>query len=122
MPSWPFDTGRGYWLAVTFDGALCRAFNSTGGGARGELQLGRGARLSQQVSLDKIDPRLAQHLELLLRLDSLGRGQDIEADGERAHRRYDRGAFLALGQILRERLVDLDLVEWEFREVAERRI
>ena len=54
--------------------------------------------------------------------DTFRGGRDVEALRKVKRRRDDRGTFGPLGHILGERLVDLDLVEREHRQLAERGI
>src|SRR4051812_28402432 len=65
---------------------------------------------------------LAESRNLLRRLDSLCAGRDTEALPEAEHGADDRRRIRALLQLLHEGPIDLDLVEREAAEIAERRI
>src|SRR5579885_104059 len=86
------------------------------------FHLGGGARLAEQVALRLRAALAAQEFKLGRRLDALGRGGDAEAAAEAGHGAHDGERIVARGDILDERAVDLDLVEWEASEIAERRI
>src|ERR1700682_3952969 len=73
---------------------------------------------AEQITLGKVDPRSLQCLKLLAALNPLGRCRDIEATRQCEHGGNDRGTITAACKPLRDRLVDLDLVEWKARQIA----
>src|SRR5579883_3465701 len=80
------------------------------------------AGLAEQVALDVVAAGGAHQRVLLLGLDPLGGGDDVEAAGEARDGADDRGAVAPARQLLHEGAVDLDLVEWEHLQIAERRV
>ena len=88
-------------------------------GELGEL-CGR-ARPRDQEALHLVATLDAQLLELLDRLDGLGRGGDAEC-GRKARDGLDDRLGVAIVQVTHEGAVDLDLVEGELAQIAEPRI
>src|SRR5262245_46644298 len=80
-------------------------------------------RRAQVVALDLRVPLPPPEIELLLGLDPFRRGRDAEAAAERRDGAHDgtRVAVL-LGELAQEAAVELDLVEREALEIAERRV
>src|SRR3984893_3543914 len=98
-----------------------------GADARTQLAQHGGDFLERLRPAEQIAPHLdaafgAQDLELLLGLDALGRGDPPETRAEPRHRADDRDAIVFLAELADEGAVDLDLVEREAAQIAERRI
>ena len=74
---------------------------------------------AQQVALAGRDLELAQHPQLLGRLDALGDRDRALAPGEVQERAQDRARGVALRAFLHEREVDLHDVEADLREEAQ---
>ena len=87
-----------------------------------EVQLGRGARSTEQVALPVRAPRCAQEHKLGIGLDTLGDRVDAEAPPQPNHRGNDCCAFGIPRQFADERAVNLYLVESQFAQVAQARI
>ena len=64
----------------------------------------------------------AQQLELRTRFDTLGGSRNTEALAEPRHRANDGHGIVARCEFAHERTVDLDLVERETAQIAQRRI
>src|SRR5882724_1477838 len=77
---------------------------------------------AEQIALHLGAAQCAQPLLLLLRLDAFGRGRHIARGGDIHHRLHDRRRAVDLRDIADEAAVDLDLVEWETFQIAERGI
>src|SRR5262249_7282476 len=80
------------------------------------------ARRAEQIALHLRAPFRPHVVELRRRLDTLRGGDDAETAPETCHRLDDGGAVCLLRQVANERTVDLDLVEREAAQIAERRI
>src|SRR3546814_7329105 len=79
--------------------------------------------LAVDIALDVAAPQLADQREFVLQFDALGGGLHAQRFGERDDRLDDRGVAVAGDRrAAHERLVDLDLVERRFLQIAERRI
>src|SRR5215203_4278287 len=76
-------------------------------------------RLAVQVSLDFSAAFAIQAMPLILGLDSLGGSRYSEADPEPHDGADDRQAFFVREQVLDQRLIDLELVEFEVAQVAD---
>src|ERR1700738_3393105 len=85
-----------------------------------QIEFGMRNSSAEQITLGKLDPCGLQCLELLAALNALGHRHDVEAARQCQHRVNDRRAIPAACKPLRERLVDLDLVERKARQVARR--
>ena len=85
-------------------------------------QLVRRLRPAQVVALRDVAAELGQAVPDLLRLDALGDDLEPEVAAEVDRRAHDRGVVLVAGHVHDERLVDLDLVDRQPLEVAERRV
>src|SRR5580704_10872131 len=79
-------------------------------------------RPAEQIALHLDAAFGAQDLELLLGLDALGGGDHAETRAEPRHRADDGDAIVFLAELADEGAVDLDLVEREAAQIAERRI
>ena len=77
---------------------------------------------AEQIALRLHAALGAQDLELLLGLDAFGGGDHAEARAEAHHGADDGDAIVLLAQFADEGAVDLDLVEGEAAQIAERRI
>src|SRR5205085_9123043 len=82
--------------------------------------LARGLRPAEVVALPFDTTQRSQLLRLLLGLDAFGGRLHPQAGAEADDRLHDRQAVLTLRKVADERLVDLDLVEREAAEIAER--
>src|SRR6185312_1171214 len=76
----------------------------------------------EQEALQLMAARRAHETMLLLRLDAFGGDRKPERTYEPRHAFDDRGGFLGDAQVLHEGFVDLDLVDREASQIAERRI
>ena len=81
-----------------------------------------GNRPAVQIPLRFVAARLLQKLELLLRLDPLGHGRHVECARQTDDGRHQRAAALVLGNAAREIAVDLQCVDRQLREAAQRGI
>src|SRR6185503_20616875 len=79
-------------------------------------------RLAEQIALRLVAAFDAQHVELLLGLDALGHGDHAYVGAELRHRADDGEAVFLLAELHDEGAVDLDLVEREAAQIAERGI
>ena len=79
-------------------------------------------RLGEQEALDRRAAVGAKLHQLRGFLDALGGGLDVERMGELGDRADDRARAVAGQQVLDEAAVDLELVEREALQIAERRI
>jgi len=86
------------------------------------LEFVGGQRHREPVTLPVGAAQFEQQRALLLGLDALGGGFDAEARAERRDRLDDHGRVAVTVDVLDEGTVDLDLVERERAQVAERRI
>src|SRR5690606_13837799 len=85
-------------------------------------QLARRQRPGEQVTLHLVAAVAAQQLELTARFDPLGDHLEAQALGERDDRLGDRGVVRIGGDVLDERLVDLERLDREALEVQRRRV
>src|SRR5262249_49883951 len=81
-----------------------------------------GQRLAVVEALRFLATVGAQHAQLLLGFDAFRAGDDAEAVAEAEHRANDGGRVVIVFEIADERPIDLDLVEREAAQAAERRI
>src|ERR1700733_13506213 len=84
--------------------------------------LARAKRRAQKIALRFAAAVGDRKIELRLILDPLGQNWDIQALPKGGDCMHHRLATINIGQILDQRLVDLDLVETEPTEVGKRRI
>src|ERR1700688_4992313 len=77
-------------------------------------------RPAEQIALHLDAAFGAQNLELLLGLDALGRGGNAQTRAEPRHGADDGDAIVFLAELADERAVDLDLVEREAAQIAQR--
>ena len=77
--------------------------------------------LAEQVDLGLIACLAAQGLELTIRFNSFGRDRDAKASAHVDDRVYNGLRVLAVGQTCNKGAIDLDFVESELEQVAERR-
>src|SRR5687768_5906487 len=77
---------------------------------------------ADQIALDLVAAFGTQHFELLGRLHAFGEHRDAEAAAEADDRADDRSRLGVVDHVLNEAAVDLDLVEREHPEIAQRRI
>ena len=81
-----------------------------------------GQRRTEEITLHLRAAVGDQMLKLLLRLHALGQRADPQACAKRGHGANNGAALLTVGQVAHEGLVDLDLVEREAAQIAERRV
>src|SRR5260221_7040327 len=86
------------------------------------VELARRPRLAEIETLDLGAAGRPQDGKLLLRLHALGNDGDAKFRAKTDDGADDRPRIGALLEIANEALVDLDLVEWERTQVAQRRI
>src|ERR1700761_6669072 len=79
-------------------------------------------RLADQIALHRVAALVGQEGKLLQRLDTFGHQRHAEAMAEIDHGGDDRGRLWVAAEIDDESAVDLDLVERERLQVAERGI
>src|ERR1700676_2733869 len=77
-------------------------------------------RPAEQVALSEVHPQRFQLLELRVGFHAFGSDRHAQTACEGHDRRYDRRTLVTLREIANERLVDLDLVERERRQAAQR--
>src|SRR5690349_8669026 len=94
------------------------------GDAIGEFARDLGwARLPEDVALNHADAEVANQLEVVVRLNTLGAGIHAQSLGEGDDRADDRCVAICRGcRAADEALVDLDLVERRLLEIAERAV
>src|SRR5262245_35194982 len=107
---------------ISVGAMLCGIFDFRDTVGASEINFRRLTRRLEQEALQRCNAGKAQQPVLIRRLDAFRRRLDIQAPRERKRRRNDRSAFCPLGQILGERLVDLDLVKREHQQLAQRGI
>src|SRR5581483_1075489 len=83
-------------------------------------EIGDRHRFAEQIALREFDAGGAHIFELLFRLDTLDGGDDAKPMRERKRGGHHRLAFVAGENVARKRLVYLDLVEGEDRQIADR--
>src|SRR5690242_20253548 len=90
----------------------------------GKLARFRGRdRLSEDVALDHADPKIADEVQVIMSLDALGAGIHTQRLGEGDNGADDRRVAVGRrGGPAHEALVDLDLVERRFLQIAERAV
>src|SRR6186997_725046 len=97
---------------------LCGIFDFGNAISAAEINFRRRTRRLEQEPLQRCNAGKAQQ-PILIRCFNAFRGRlDVEASRERQRRRNDGGTFRPLGEVLSERLVDLDLVEGEHQQLA----
>ncbi len=82
--------------------------------------IGGGAGFAEIKPLHGGAARFPHKFELLGRLDAFRRGLDAEIGAQIGDRANDRGAFMGEGERADEGAVNLDHVEGEFSQVAQR--
>src|SRR5216117_1666845 len=85
------------------------------------LDLVGGSWLAEQKALHLRAALEFDRIELMLRFHALGSGHHAEAFGQSSHRPHDVERARAL-DVLDEGAIDLDAVEWEALQMAERGI
>ena len=73
----------------------------------------------EEIALDEFALGGAELAELFLCLDAFGDGPQVEVVGELDDGVNQSGGFVAFGDWVDERAVDLDLVDGELAQVAE---
>src|ERR1700679_2792826 len=81
-----------------------------------------GLRSTEVVALNLRASLLAEFVQLLNRLNALGRRSHAQAFAKSGDGADDRHRFLIVHQVMHEGLVDLDLVEWKAPQVSQRRV
>src|SRR5262249_25655989 len=79
-------------------------------------------RLREQEALQLVTACSADETMLFLRLDAFGGDCKSERTSEPRDAFDDRGRFFGHAEVLHERLVDLNLVDWEAAQITERGI
>ena len=87
-----------------------------------QVELADRHRAAEKIALHQVDARGTHVFELLFRLDALGGRNGAEPLRESERRGNDRLAVSATENALRERFVDLDLVERKVRQIIDGRI
>src|SRR5215468_6423237 len=77
---------------------------------------------AEEVALNLHTASAGECIELLLCLHALRSGCHPKFDAKAGHSSHDRTTIGSRSQLANERLVDLDPVEWEPPQIAQRRI
>src|SRR5690606_25122303 len=92
------------------------------GGGEDRVYLRGGRRPPEEVPLPHLAPELLEAARLLLQLDSLRDRLQLQRAAERDDRAHQRWLDALVSHVVDERLVDLEDVDREALQVAERRV